>query len=147
MKSLLFSLIFVSLISTVANAQITIPKAAPSVPGIGNLITQFTNQIKPSSFTNQWAGSKTNFLSNAGKVSNAVNAGKTIASLIGFLKPGMFRQGFNIQNLVSAANTAKNMSQVTGLLRNLEGGLQPEAFADSWSGERTNWLNALNLVK
>ncbi|MEJ8819166.1 hypothetical protein [Lacibacter sp. H407] len=122
----------------------------PKVSGgasIGNLVTQFTNAIKPTSFLSSWTGGKGNFLSTAGKVKDAVGVGKSIASLAGFLKPDMFKQGFNVQNLISTANTVKTMSAATGLLKNLEGGLKPEAFVSGWAGKRTGWLNALNLIK
>ena len=147
MKSLFCTLVVVAFISTATNAQVKLPKTTSAVPGIGNLVTQFTEQINPTSFTDQWTGGKSNFLGNAGKITNAVSAGKTIASLIGFLKPGMFKQGFNVQNLLNTANTVKTMSQAAGVLKNLEGGLKPEAFMSSWSGKRTGWLNALNLIK
>jgi hypothetical protein len=39
------------------------------------------------------------------------------------------------------------MAQATGVLKNLEGGLKPEAFLSGWSTKRTGWLSALNLIK
>lgn len=122
----------------------------PKVNGgasIGNLVTQFTNAVKPASFTSAWTGAKGNFLSNAGKIKDAVGVGKSIASLAGFIKPDMFKQGFNVQNLISTANTVKTMAQATGLLKSLEGGLKPEAFVSGWATKRTGWLNALSLIK
>lgn len=139
--TLAFMLLFVSLAGF---AQL--PKVSGGA-SIGNLVTQFTNAIKPSSFLSSWTGGKGNFLSNAGKVKDAVGVGKSIASLAGFLKPDMFKQGFNVQSLINTANTVKTMSAATGLLKNLEGGLKPEAFVSGWAGKRTGWLNALNLIK
>lgn len=143
----IYTLLLIVLTASVTSAQLSVPKAPAGNGGIGNLITQFTNQLSPSSFTNEWSGQKGNFISNAGKVTTALNAGKTIASLIGFIKPGMFRQGFNVQNLLNTANTVNTMSQAAGLLRNLEGGLKPEAYSSGWTQKRSGWLNALNLIK
>lgn len=114
---------------------------------IGSLLTQFTNAIKPSAFTSQWATGKTDFLNTASKVTDAAAVGKSIASLAGFIKPDMFKQGFNLQSLLSTANTVKTMANAVGLLKNLEGGLKPEAFASGWTTKRPAWLSALNLIK
>jgi hypothetical protein len=39
------------------------------------------------------------------------------------------------------------MVQAVSLLKNLEGGLKPEAFESGWAQKRTGWLSALNLIK
>jgi hypothetical protein len=72
---------------------------------------------------------------------------KSVSSLSGFIKPGLFKQGFNLGSVTQAANTAKTYSDASGVLKNLEGGLKPEAFVSSWAGKRTGWLNALSLLK
>jgi hypothetical protein len=143
----LITLAALLLVAVTTSAQLKVPKTSNGNGSIGNLITQFTNQLKPASFTNAWNGQKGNFLSSAGKIADAVSVGKSVSSLVGFLKPDMFKQGFNIQNLLSAANTVNTMSQAAGLLKNLEGGLKPEAFSSGWSQKRSGWLNALNLIK
>jgi hypothetical protein len=145
MKYFISAAIFAVMFVFTANAQIPIPKTGNA--GIGDLTGQFTNAIQPSSFTDQWAGNKEGFLSNAGKVKDAAGVGKSVASLAGFLKPGMFKQGFNVQRLISSAGTIKTMVQAVSLLKNLEGGLKPEAFESGWAQKRTGWLSALNLIK
>jgi len=141
---LVFASLFVLMLSS-SFAQIKLPSTGGA--GIGNLVSQFTNAINPSSFTDKWASNKGSFLSNAGKITDAVGVGKSIASLAGFIKPGMFKQGFNIQNIISTAGTVKTMAQATGILKSFEGGLKPEAFASGWAAKRPAWLNAVNLIK
>lgn len=144
-----FSLLVLLLItcSSALFAQLPIKVPGTGNAGIGNLVSQFTNAVKPSSFTDAWASNKGSFLSNAGKITDAVGVGKSIASLAGFIKPGMFKQGFNVQNLISTAGTIKTMAQATGLLKSFEGGLKPEALTSSWAGKRSGWLSALSLIK
>jgi len=144
-----FSLLVVLLLtfSSALFAQLPVKIPGTGNAGIGNLVSQFTNAVKPASFTDAWAGNKGSFLSNAGKITDAVGVGKSIASLAGFIKPGMFKQGFNVQNLISTAGTIKTMAQATGLLKSFEGGLKPEAFTSGWAGKRSGWLSALNLIK
>ncbi len=123
---------------------------APSesqLPNIGNLIKQFTGAIKPASFLDSWTKGKTGFLADAGKIANAAGLAKSVSSLAGFIKPAMFKDGFNLKGLQDAAKTATTMSAATGLLKDLEGGMKPEAMTDEWAGKRNNWLSALNLLK
>ena len=117
------------------------------LPNASGLLKQFTNAIKPASFLDGWKTSKSGFLNEAGKVSGAASLAKTVSSLAGFIKPAMFKDGFNLKGLQQAAGAAKTMSDATGLLTNLEGGLKPEAMVDSWAGKRSGWLSALNLLK
>lgn len=39
------------------------------------------------------------------------------------------------------------MSDATGLLKNLEGGLKPEAMTSEWAGKKNSWLSALQLLQ
>ena len=117
------------------------------LPNAAGLLKQFTNAIKPSSFLDSWKTGKAGFLGDAGKISSAAGLAKSVSSLAGFLKPGMFKDGFDIKSLEQAAGTAKTMSEAAGLLTNLEGGLKPEAMSDSWAGKRSGWLSALSLLK
>lgn len=127
-------------------AQLTLPKTGKA--NIGNLLTQFAGALKPTSFLDSWTGGgKTDWLSAASKVTDGGGLGNSISSLAGFIKPDMFKSGFNVASLIKTANTVKTLSSATGLLKNLEGGLKPEAFTSGWSSKRTGWLSALNLVK
>lgn len=122
----------------------------PKVGGSGNagkLLTQFVNAIKPTSFTDEWAGQKSGFLGSVGKISSAAGFASSISSLAGFIKPGMFKSGFNVQTLLNAANTVKTIKDASGLLKSFEGGLKPEAFVSGWAQKRSGWLSALNLLK
>jgi len=142
---LIVVMVFTQSVSTV-NAQLPQVKADQNVSA-ANLLTQFTNAIKPSSFIENWASGKSNWLSKASKAVNPSSLASSISSLAGFIKPGMFKSGFNLQSLQKAASVAKTMGDATGILKNLESGLKPESMNDSWTGNRSSWLSALNLVK
>jgi hypothetical protein len=133
--------------NTQAQLKDVLSKASGSASP-GNLLTQFEKAIKPTSFLSSWASSgKTNWLAAAGKVSNAVSMAKSVSSLAGFIKPEMFKSGFNLSSLTTAASAAKTYSDASGVLKSLEGGLKPEALSSSWASQRPAWLNALNLLK
>ena len=114
---------------------------------IGSLVKQFTKAIKPSSFIDSWGKEKNNWLGAAKKVKDPAALASSIGSLAGFIKPGLFKGGFDVQNLISSASSIKTMAESTGLLKSLEGGLKPEAMEDSWAGKRAGWLSALDLIK
>ena len=114
---------------------------------IGSLVKQFTKAIKPSSFIDAWGKEKNNWLGVAKKVKDPAALASSIGSLAGFIKPGLFKGGFDVQNLISSASSIKTMAESTGLLKSLEGGLKPEAMEDSWAGKRAGWLSALDLIK
>jgi hypothetical protein len=122
------------------------PAKAP-IPNVGDLVKQFTSAIKPSSFLNSWTKGKSGFLSNAAKITSASGLAKSVSSLAGFIKPTMFKDGFNLKGLQQGASTAKTMTDATGLLKNLEEGLKPEAMTDDWASKKTGWLSALSLLK
>lgn len=144
-KSFLLLLLISTLGSITAQAQLKLPT---SKANIGSLLTQFSDGLKPTSFLESWAGGgKTDWLSAASKVTDAGGFGKSIASLAGFIKPTLFKGGFDVANLIKTANTVKTVSSAAGLLKNLEGGLKPEAFTTGWAKQRTGWLGALNLLK
>ncbi len=145
MKVIITAMVFVITMFFTVKAQLPVSKTGTA--GIGDLMGHFKNAIQPSAFNDQWESNKTSFLGNVGKTTDAGGVGKIIGSLAGFLKPDMFKQGFNVQSLISSAGTVKKMVQAASLLKNLEGGLKPEAFASGWTQKRTGWLNALNLIK
>jgi hypothetical protein len=120
--------------------------AVPSV-NIGSLLTQLSGAIKPSSFLDSWASGKSGWIGKAAKVATAPETAKCISALAGFIKPDMFKKGFNVQSLINTAGTAKTIGDASGLLKNLEGGLKPEALTSGWSSSRPAWMSALNLLK
>ena len=152
MKKSLFLLLFltsVGFLTTQAQLKDALNKTATSTKAnIGSLLSQFAGAIKPTSFLSSWAsGGKTDFLSTASKVTDAVGVGKSISSLAGFIKPDMFKSGFDVSKLIQTANTVKTLSSAAGLLKNLEGGLKPEALLSTWTSQKPAWLSALNLIK
>jgi len=142
-----FALLFIT--GLIAHAQLPKPNKATvlSAASPGKLLTQFTNAISPSSFTSAFTGAKGGILSKAQKVTNAIGVANTVSSLAGYIQPAMFKQGSTAQNIVQLAGKVKTMTDAAGLLKNFEGSLQPQAFTNSWSGQRPGWLNALSLLK
>lgn len=133
---------------TVAVSQAQIPDLSKAGPSAGSLLKQFEGQIKPTSFLSSWAaGGKSKWLSAAGKVSDAVGMAKSVSSLGSFIKPEMFKQGFNLSSITQGAGAVKSYSDAGGLLKNLEGGMKPEAFLSSWAGKKPAFMSALGMLK
>jgi hypothetical protein len=135
------------LFSISASAQLGKSLGNSTAGKAGQLLTQFANALKPSSFTDAFKSEKGNWLSKAQKVSDAVGVANSISSLAGFIKPGLFKEGSSVQSILNTANTVKSMTDAAGLLKSLEGGLKPEAFLQGWSKQRVGWTSALNLLK
>lgn len=113
----------------------------------GKLLTQFGSAIKTTSLLSSFAGQKSGWLAKAGKVADAASMASSVASLAGGIKPEMFKSGFNVNTLISAASTVKTMSAAGGLLKNLSGGLKPEALSSSFAAQKPGWETALSLLK
>lgn len=151
MKKLL-SLSLALFVLLAANAQIpdAVTKAASTTTAAANagkLLTQFAGALKTTSLLSSFAGQKTGWLAKAGKVTDAVGMAQTVASLAGGIKPGMFKSGFNVSSLISTAATVKTLAGAGGLLKNLSGGLKPEAMASGWATQKPGWETALGLLK
>ena len=129
-----------------ANAQ-TVPSLSTGKLNAGNLLSQLAGAIKPSSFLSSWSSGKAGWLSKVGKISNVSGLASSISSLAGFIKPGMFKNGFNLNGLQQAASSVKTMTDAAGLLKNLEGGLKPEAMTGGWTGKRDGWLKDVEALK
>lgn len=149
MKS--FPILFAFSCLLTLGSQAQLPDALSKATGStspGSLLTQFSSAIKPSSFLPSWAsGGKADWIASAGKVGNAVSMAKQASSLAGFIKPEMFKSGFNVSSITQAASAAKTYSDASGVLKSLEGGLKPEALISSWASKRSSWLSALKLLK
>jgi len=148
-KKFLLLLLVIGLTATTSQAQLkdVLSKAGGS-SSPSSLLTQFAGALKPTSFLSSWAsGGKSSWLSAAGKVSDAISMAKSVSSLTSFIKPSMFKQGFNVGSITQAASTVKTLSDAGGLLKNLEGGLKPEAFLSSWASKRPAFDKALSLLK
>ena len=141
-------LLFLIMGLTAATSQAQLSGLTGGKPSPGSLLTQFAGALKPTSLLSSWAsGGKTNWLSAASKVSDAVGMAKSVSSLTSFIKPDMFKQGFNVGSITQAAGTVKTLSDAGGLLKNLEGGLKPAALLSSWATKRPAFMSALNLLK
>lgn len=154
-RSRAFRFAFIVLLTTLITAfnqlNAQVPKQLPAVPSgsvnAGSVLSQFMNAIKPTSFTDEWSKGKSGWLSAVGKIKDAPGMISNITSLAKFIKPAMFKNGFNLQGLMKTASTAKTMTDAAGLLKNLEGGMKPEAMASDWAGKKNTWLSALSLLK
>jgi hypothetical protein len=124
-----------------------LPTSKTGTVNAGSLVTQFMNAIKTSSFTDEWKNEKGNCLGSAGKIVTAPGMIESVTSLAKNIKPSMFKEAFQLDNLLKTASSAKSMADATELLKNLEGGLKPEPMVSDWGGKKNTWLSALNLVK
>ena len=113
----------------------------------GKLLVELINNIKPASMISSFAGKKSSLIANATKAVSGPALAKTISSLAGYIKPGMFKQGFNLKSLQQAASTAKSFTDAAGLMKNLEGGIKQEGMTDGWADKRAGWLSNLDLLK
>ncbi|OQP60682.1 hypothetical protein A3860_32295 [Niastella vici] len=149
MKRLLASIMLLIISCSLVHAQLpTLKKGAlATAANPGQLLTQFTNALKPTSFTSAWTGAKEGVMAKAQKAASAVEIASTVSTLVGYIKPDLFKQGSTAKSLLDMSNKVKNMSEATSLLKSFEGGLQPTAFTGNWSSMRTGWLSALNQLK
>jgi hypothetical protein len=148
MKKIVSLIVILALSQSISTLNAQLPQVTTDHKvSAANLLTQFTNAIKPSSFLENWGSAKSGWLNKAAKAVTPANLASSVSSLAGFIKPGMFKNGFNLQSLQKAAGAVKTMGDATGVLKNLESGLKPEAMNDSWNSKRASWLSALNLIK
>ena len=151
MKKKIICLSLISFLFIAAQAQIpdVVNKAASTAAGStpGKLLTQFGNAIKTTSLLSSFAGQKAGWLAKAGKVTDAIGMAQSVASLAGGIKPSMFKTGFNVNSLISAAGTVKTLAGAGGLLKNLSGGLKPEALSPDFAAQKPAWETALSLLK
>jgi hypothetical protein len=150
-KNFLFFIFFV-VFSVTAHAQLfnnSKPVSADSVikqlPA--QLFTQLLNSVKPNSFTSAFAKQKKTLLATAAKTKDPATVAKNISSFISFIKPEMFKTGFNIPGLLTAADGSKTMPAAMSVLKNLEDGLKAEAISDIWKLQRNNWMADINKIK
>src|SRR5882757_3829958 len=99
-------LLFLVMGLTAATSQAQLSGLDGGKPSPASLLKQFAGALKPTSFLSSWAGGgKTNWLSAASKVSDAVGMASSISYLTSFIKPDMFKQGFNVGSITQAAGT------------------------------------------
>ncbi|MFT3935049.1 MAG: hypothetical protein QM726_15590 [Chitinophagaceae bacterium] len=141
----LFAAVHAQIPDAVTKAKDGVTAAAGS--NAGKLLTQFANGLKTTSLLSSFTGQKSGWLAKAGKVADAASMASSVASLAGGIKPDMFKSGFNVSSIISAASTVKTMSSAGGLLKNLAGGLKPEALTSTFAAQKPSWESALSLLK
>ena len=149
-KILSLSLAFCVLVTVNAQIPDAVTKAAAGTTAAaspGKLLTQFAGAIKTTSLLSSFAGQKTGWLANAGKITDAVGMAQSVASLAGGIKPDMFKSGFNVTSLIQTAGTVKTLAGAGDLLKNLSGGLKPEAMVSGWATQQPAFESALSLLK
>ncbi|HXB93752.1 MAG TPA: hypothetical protein VNU70_01295 [Puia sp.] len=132
----------------VVSSRAQIPDLSKAGGSAGSLLKQFAGQLNPTAMLSSWAsGGKSKWLSAAGKVSDAVGMAKSVSSLSSFIKPDMFKSGFNPGSIAQGVTAVKSYSDAGGLLKSLEGGLKPEAFLSSWASKKPAFMSALDMLK
>jgi hypothetical protein len=137
--------LFILLLIICSQSKAQLPVAVK--PDASALLKQLVGGINPSSFISSFAGNKENWLSTVAKTASVPGLAKNIVSLGSFIKPSLFKEAFSLKNLEKTAATAKTMADASGLLKNLEGGLKPEAMTSDWASVRPGWTKALGLLK
>lgn len=107
MKKVIFLTALLFGMQSLSTLDAQLPKVSTDAANAGSLVTKFAKAIKPSSFLSNWASAKSGWLANAGKIANAGQMASSISALAGFIKPGMFKTGFNLKGLQQAAGAAK----------------------------------------
>lgn len=143
MKASLFTVI-VLFLSFTANGQIPGATNMPGADPGGVLETFVSDGLSPDAMTEGFNAES--FLKDAGSIADAASLGKHVNKLIGFIKPGMFKEGVDVNELMDVANSAKSLADAAGVLRRLEGGLLPKALKSDWAGKSTAWHQALDLL-
>jgi hypothetical protein len=125
--------------------------SAPStnaVANIGQLVTQLVGAIKPGSFTSAWDGEKANWMQKTqSTASDAQGIAGSVASLAGFIKPDLFKQGYSAQGISELAQKVTSLSGATTLLKTFEEGLKPKAYTDEWQDQRGGWQKTLDVLQ
>lgn len=111
------------------------------------IFTQFMQSaLKPETLTNGSAKEKKLLLKDIDKA-DAVLMAKKISSLAALIKPSSFKSTFNIANIKTSAVAVKTIPAAITLLKDIEAGLKPEAFAGIWMLQRNAWLSDVNKLK
>lgn len=133
----LFVLFAMILAGSTAYAQL------PSMGGGGDLLGKFTKQaLSDDAMKPEFKDMKKGFLKDAKKLTDAASIGQHISKLTGFIKPGMFKEGVDINQLMDAANSVKSIAEATGVMKKLQDSLLPKAFKGNWAGKKEDAFNA-----
>lgn len=125
------------LASTVVSAQL------PGMGGAGDLLGQFTKDaLADDAMKPEFMDMKKGFIKDAKKLTDAASIGTHVNKLMGFIKPGMFKEGVDVNQLMDAANSVKSIAEATGVMKKLQDSLLPKAFKGSWAGKKQDAFNA-----
>lgn len=141
MKRIAPLLIILCLAITQVQAQATTTTEA------GRLILQFSDAIRPNSFTDHWLLKTSSWKSSAAKTNSGIALAKNASFLANYIKPGMFKSTFDLKNFNKVANSAKTYTDAYKVLQTLEEGLKREALTNVWSNQRGHWLHDLSVLK
>ena len=135
MKNLLL-ILCLAMTATVASAQL------PSMGGAGDLLGKFTKDaLSDDAMKPEFKDMKKGFLKDAKKMTDMASIGGHVNKLIGFIKPGMFKEGVNVDDLMGAANSVKSIADATGIMKKLQDSLLPKAFKSKWPGKKQDAFN------
>ncbi len=124
------------IMGTVASAQL------PSMGGAGDLLGKFANDaLDDDAMKPEFKDMKKGFIKDAKKMTDAASIGAHVNKLMGFIKPGMFKEGVDVNQLMDAANSVKSIAEATGIMKKLQDSLLPKAFKGSWAGKKQNAFN------
>jgi hypothetical protein len=97
--------------------------------------------------TDDFLDGKKDFIKKAKGTADLAALGGHLQSLIGGIKPGMFKEGVDVGQLTSMAGSLKSIADATGLMSKLQNGLLEKAFKKGWSGKKSDKFNkALEML-
>lgn len=120
----------------------TVSAQLPGMGGGGDLLGKFTKEaLDDDAMKPEFKDMKKGFIKDAKKMTDAASIGGHINKLMGFIKPGMFKEGVNVNELMDAANSVKSIAEATGIMKKLQNSLLPKAFKGSWAGKKQDAFN------
>lgn len=141
MKIPIFSILLFFVAITVTNAQI------PTM-GAGDLLNQFTKKgLSDEAMTPEFKDVKKDFLKSAKTMTDAADIGMHINKLVGFIKPGMFKNGVDVNQLMEMGSSVASIADAAGLLGKLQDSLIPGAFKSGWGKQQDAFNSALDALK
>ena len=121
----------------------------PSIGGnAGDLLGQFTKKaLSDDALTAEFKDGKKDFIKQAKGTADLAALGGHIQSLVGGIKPGMFKDGVDVGQLSSMAGSLKSIADATGLMKKLQNGLVDKAVKKGWLGKKSDkFAKALDML-
>jgi len=115
---------------------------------VGDLLGKFTKEaVSDDALTDDFLGGKKDFIKQAKGTTDLAAVGGHLQSLIGGIKPGMFKDGVDVGQLTSMAGSLKSIADATGLMKKLQNGLVEKAFKKGWLGKKSDkFTKALDML-